>query len=94
MLLFFTPLAEQGLEQIGDYIANKSPKRAISFIAELKTQCHKICMNPEGYRIRPELSARMRSCAYGRYVIYFESEDQQLTVIRILHGARDVLNKF
>ena len=71
MRLFVTPLAEQDLEEIGDYIAQDNPKRAISFIMKLHEQCRKICINPEGYRRRSELSDDLRSCAYGNYVIFF-----------------------
>ena len=39
MRLFVTPLAEQDLEEIGDYIAQDNPKRAVSFIMELHEQC-------------------------------------------------------
>lgn len=93
MNLFFTLLAEKDLEEIGDYIAIDNPRRAISFIAELRGQCRKICLNPEGYRNRTELSEKIRSCAFGKYVIFFEAEDQQITIIRILHGARDLKEK-
>jgi toxin ParE1/3/4 len=49
----FTPLAEADLEQIGDYIAQDSPRRALSFIRELRDQCRKIAAAPLSYRERP-----------------------------------------
>lgn len=94
MQLLFTPLAEQDLEAIGDYIAQDNPMRAGHFVAELWAQCQKICLNPVGYRRRPELSDDLRSCAHGNYVIFFESTQDQVTVIRILHGARDIPQEF
>ncbi len=94
MQLLITPLAQQDLEEIGDYIAQDSPKRAVSFILELQAQCQKICINPAGYRRRPELSDDLRSCAHGNYVIFFESTDDQVTIVRVLHGARDLPGEF
>lgn len=94
MRLLITPLAEQDLEEIGDYIALDNPKRAVSFVQELQTHCQKICLNPAGYRSRPELSDDLRSCAHGNYVIFFESTDDQVTIIRVLHGARDIPGEF
>ncbi|MGB4347683.1 MAG: type II toxin-antitoxin system RelE/ParE family toxin [Burkholderiaceae bacterium] len=94
MRLFITPLAEQDLEQIGDYIAQDNPKRANSFVNEMLAQCRKICLKPAAYRLRPELSNELRSCAHGRYVIFFESSEEQVTIIRILHGARELSTKF
>ena len=34
--------------------------------------------------------ALMRSCAHGNYVIFFESTTEQVIIVRILHGARDI----
>jgi len=56
MRLLITPLATHDLEEIGDYIVQDNPQRAASFIAELRAQCEKICLNPAGDRRRPELS--------------------------------------
>ena len=90
MQLLITPMAARDLEEIGDYIAQANPTRAGSFVAELRAQCQKICRNPAGYRQRPELSDNLRSCAHGNYVIFFEATTEQVIIIRILHGARDV----
>jgi toxin ParE1/3/4 len=94
MQLLITPLAARDLEEIADYIALDNPNRAGSFVAELRAHCQKICLNPLGYRRRPELSDNLRSCAHGKYVIFFESTTQQVTIIRILHGARDIPDIF
>ena len=59
-------------------------------MADLHAQCEMICLNPSGYRRRPELSGGLRSSAHGNYVIFFESTTDLVTIIRILHGARDI----
>ena len=41
--------------------------RALSFVRELRTQCQRITLNPPGYRLRPELGDRIRSCAHGHH---------------------------
>ena len=89
MLLLFTPLAEQDLESIAEYIAADNPLRAINFVREMRQQCQRIALNPPGYRLRPELGERLRSCAYGHYVIFFEASPREVPVVRVLHGARD-----
>lgn len=83
------PSAVADLESIGDYIARDNPRRARSFVAELRRQCAKIATNPGGYRLRPELSAGIRSCAYGNYVMFFTVEADCLSIVRILHGAME-----
>jgi len=90
MRLVFTLLAEQDLEAIGDYIAADSPKRAVSFVRELRQQCQRIAQNPLGYRLRSELAEGLRSCAYGHYVIFLKADSEEVGIIRILHGARDL----
>lgn len=94
MRLAFTPLAEQDLEAIADYIATNNPIRALSFVRELRAQCQRITLNPPGYRLRPELGDGIRSCAHGHYVIFFVSDHDTVKVVRILHGARDIPSVF
>lgn len=90
MRLAFTPLAEQDLEAIADYIAADNPARALSFVRELRAQCQRITLNPPGYRLRPELGDGIRSCAHGHYLIFFASDPDAVLILRILHGARDL----
>ncbi|MEF2253041.1 type II toxin-antitoxin system RelE/ParE family toxin [Ralstonia solanacearum] len=90
MRLAITPLAEQDLESIADYIAQDNPARAFTFVRDLRGQCERLVLNPPGYRLRPELGDGMRSCTYGRYVIFFVATPDEVIVIRILHGARDL----
>lgn len=90
MRVDFSPLAEQDLEAIGDYIAADNPRRALSFVQEIRAQCQRIARNPPGYRLRPELGDGIRSCVHGHYVIFFEADTHAVTIVRILHGARDL----
>lgn len=90
MRLEFQPQAERDLEEIGDYIAQDNPRRAISFLQELRAQCRKIMMAPQAYRPRPELGMGIRSSVYGNYVIFFTEDGHLLKIIRVLHGAMDI----
>ena len=94
MLLSITPLAAQDLEEIGDYIAQDNPLRSVEFLTELQSNCETICRNPEGYRLRQEFSKTMRSCSHGNYVIFYESDVKEVTIVRILHGGRDLQKIF
>lgn len=94
MRVTLSPLAERDLEAIGDYIAEDNPPRALSFIAELRTQCATIAKAPKAYRARPELGEGLRSCAHGNYVIFFTATKARLTVVRVLHGAMDMAAQF
>jgi toxin ParE1/3/4 len=84
-----SPLAEQDIESIGDYIALDNPHRALTFITELRNQCARIATSPKAFRARPELGENIRSCAYGNYVIFFQ-DVPTVRIVRVLHGAMDI----
>jgi plasmid stabilization system protein ParE len=69
MKLGISPLAEQDMEAIGDYIAQDNPVRAVSFTEELYQQCLLIAESPVIYKERPELGQSVRSCTYGRWAM-------------------------
>lgn len=82
--------SEIDLLEIGDYIAQDSPLRAVAFIRTLRKACDKIGRMPTGYRERPELGPGIRSSAVKRYVIFFVITDGEVLIVRVLHGARDI----
>jgi toxin ParE1/3/4 len=43
---WISPLAEQDMEAIGDFIAQDNPHRAQTFITELRNQCTRIAAAP------------------------------------------------
>lgn len=90
MRLELSPLSQLDLEAIGDYIALDSPTNALHFVQGMRDQCLKIARSPMAYVARPELGDGLRSCAYGRYVIYFRPTIEHVRIERILHSALDV----
>ncbi|PHI28474.1 type II toxin-antitoxin system RelE/ParE family toxin [Budvicia aquatica] len=90
MVLTLSPLAVQDLEEIGDYIADDNPVRALSCVNGLYQQCLLIGETPALYRQRPELGRGIRCCPYGRYLILFSVNTNDIRIQRILHGARDI----
>jgi toxin ParE1/3/4 len=94
MRVVFSVRAEHDLEEIGDYIAAENPSRAVSFIQEIQEQCSKIAMSPLAYIARAELGKDIRSCVHGRYLIVFRPSDEDVLIVRILHGARNLARLF
>ncbi|TYL41295.1 type II toxin-antitoxin system RelE/ParE family toxin [Dickeya sp. ws52] len=94
MNVSISPLAEQDIEAIGDYIAQDNPVRAMSFVESLYQQCILIGENPWLYRERPELGRSIRSCSYGRYLILYGTTETAVRIERVLHGARDIDSLF
>lgn len=94
MRTFLSRLAERDLEEIADYIARDDPRRALSFIDELRRQCARIADTPKAFSARPGLGAGVRSSPYGRYVIFFRASKDRVLILRVLHGVRDSASQF
>jgi toxin ParE1/3/4 len=91
----FTPLAEADLEAIADYIARDNPRRALTFVQELRERCAKIAEMPRAAPQRSELGEGVRVVTFGRYLIcYAERDGGQVVIERIVHGARSLRDLF
>lgn len=90
MKVVLTAEALSDLERIGDYIAQDNPLRARSFVAELLGKARGLADLPEGFPLVPRFAhLGIRPRLYGNYLIFYRVDAQQITVIHILHGARD-----
>ncbi|EGY27751.1 Plasmid stabilization system protein [Candidatus Regiella insecticola 5.15] len=92
MALILSPLAVEDIKEIGDYIAQDNPVRAVSFMDELYAQCQQIGEIPTMYPLRTALGKNIRCCPYGRYIILFSIDQCDIRIQRVLHSARDVEN--
>lgn len=92
--LEFTLLASQDLDEIHDYIAERSPQRALHFIDRLQKRCFSLADTPGQGRRRDELAAGLRSVAEGNYVIFYRRIEEGVMIMRVLHGARDIQSLF
>ena len=90
MKVVITTDALNDLEQIGDYIARDNPTRARSFVAELLAQARGIADFPERFPLVARYGDHgIRRRMHGAYLIFYRVEETRVTVIHILHGARD-----
>jgi toxin ParE1/3/4 len=90
MIVQFAPKARDDLLDIALYIARDNPKRAISFSGELEARCVKLAIFPLSCRLRPELGPDIRVLVFKRYLAIYRAVDDAITVLRIVHGARDL----
>ena len=88
--LRFTAQAERDLHEIGDFIAQDNPAIAAHFISALEERCRLLAAHPQMGRVRDELGSELRSVAHGRYVIFYRVVQDEVAIIRVLHGARDL----
>lgn len=87
--LRFAERAEDGVAEIGRYIAKSSPANAARFVARLQRLCRVLADHPFLGRARDDLIRGVRS-PFGRYVIFYRPLANGVEIIRIIHGARDI----
>jgi toxin ParE1/3/4 len=92
--LAFTPAARDDLLAIGAYIAEDDPVRADSFIAELEVKARQTTERPGSFPAREDISAGLRAAVHGRYLLLFREMDDEVLIVRIVHGARDLQRMF
>ncbi|HSI00930.1 MAG TPA: type II toxin-antitoxin system RelE/ParE family toxin [Reyranella sp.] len=90
MKVVFTEPAEADLEEIGDWIAQRNPTRAMSFAQELREACLGIGERASSYPlVRLRESDGIRRRVYGNYLIFYRVMLDAVEILHVLHGARD-----
>lgn len=84
----FSQRAEFDLEEIADYIARDNPRRALSFIGEIRERCLSLVTFPKAAPLREEFGAGLRMAPIGRYLIFYTVQPDAVRVERILPGER------
>lgn len=84
------PLAEADILEIWDYIAEDSLAEADRWLDALDEKLSLWATQPAMGRRREELAPGIRSFAFGRYVVFFQSLPDGMDVVRVLHSSRDV----
>jgi len=80
--------ADDDLEVIADYIACENPRRALTYIAEIRERCHTIISFPEAAPLREEFGIGVRMIPFGRYLLFYTVHPEYVRIERILAGER------
>jgi len=87
--------AEADLAEIWEYIARDSPENATRFVRGIRETCNAtLAYNPRIGRRRADLAPRLRSFVVQDYVILYRPIDDDVEVVRVLHGSRDIESLF
>lgn len=87
-----TRRAETDLDDIWLHIALENPVAADGVIDAIIAHARSVATQPLAGRARPELAAELRSFPEGSYVVYYEPMSDGVRIVRVLHGARDVVD--
>jgi toxin ParE1/3/4 len=78
------------MESIAEFIGRDNPARAGSFSDELAQKIEAIAERPLSFPARADLKPNLRSALHGNYLIIFRVLEDELDVLRVVHGARDI----
>lgn len=89
--VLLTRSAQTDLLEAWLFIAEENPQAADRLLDKLDKEAHGLAFQPLMGRGRPELGTGVRSWPTSTpYVLFYLPEDDGITVLRVLHHARDV----
>jgi toxin ParE1/3/4 len=89
-----TPRAEKDLVAIGRHIAMDNPRAAARMLERFQESFDIIARFPNGGTARDELAEGLRSFPVGNYLIFYLPFSDGVSVVRVLHGARNLRRIF
>ncbi len=84
------PSAHSDLESIYRFVAKDDVLAADRLFERLDGCCHALADFPRRGAARLELGKGLHSWSVGRYIIFYRLLENVVTVIRVVHGARDL----
>lgn len=90
MKVRLSPNALDDLARIGDWIQRDNPRRAASFVEELRAACRELGTFPRAFPAFPQFGPNARRRVHGNYLIVYDVEPDWVTVLTVVHGARDL----
>jgi toxin ParE1/3/4 len=94
MKVVVSDAADKDLLQIYSYVVEHNPRAAESLLGEIDTKFQNLARFPFIGRARPSLREGIRSVVVGSYVILYTVDRSAITVVRVLHGRRDIDAEF
>ena len=89
MQLELSGFVEGDLDDIAAFIAEDNPRRAVTFIQEIRAKFRDIQRQPLLYQLRPDIGPEARLDTVGRYAILFRLVDgKKVRIERVVFGGR------
>ncbi|MBS1816538.1 MAG: type II toxin-antitoxin system RelE/ParE family toxin [Acidobacteria bacterium] len=89
-----TSEARSQVDEIGDFVAEESVDAALRVLDALEDAFRRLAEMPEIGHLREDLTDRpVKFWSVFSYLIVYDPASRPLTVLAVLHGARDVANR-
>jgi toxin ParE1/3/4 len=89
-----TPRADQDLEELWFFIAQDDPAAADRWIDTLEEKIRLLADNPLMGPARPDIARELRYHPVGNHLLLYRVIQGGIEIVRVVHGARDLLNLF
>ncbi len=89
-----TPRAETDLEEIWLAIALDNASAADRLLRKIAAKLERLADFPDMGSSRPEIAPSAKILVEGNYLILYESVGNDIEVVRVVHGARDLRDLF
>jgi toxin ParE1/3/4 len=81
-------LAETDVASIVEYIAAYNLDAALRFVDRLTDPFGLLAVQPELGEIYGEPERRVRRMVVDSYIVFYQHLDEEVLIVRVLHGAR------
>ena len=89
-----TPRADQDLEELWFFIAQDDPAAADRWLDTLEEKIALLADNPLMGPARPDIARELRYHPVGNHLLLYRVIQGGIEIVRVVHGARDLLNLF
>jgi len=89
MHVFRSKRAERDLDEIWLPIARDNPRAADKMLDEFEARTALLRDHPRIGRLRPDIAAGVRHLVVGNYLILYRVSDDEVEIVRYVHGRRD-----
>ena len=90
MRLELSALVEGDLDRIAATIAKDNPRRAITFIQDIRARFATVGRDPLIFQLRPDIGEAACMASVGRYAILVRVTGDVVRVERVVWGGRDL----
>jgi toxin ParE1/3/4 len=89
-----TPRADQDLEELWFFIAQDDPAAADRWLDTLEAKIGLLADNPLMGPARPDIARELRYHPVGNHLLLYRVIQGGIEIVRVVHGARDLLDRF
>jgi toxin ParE1/3/4 len=89
-----SPRARIDMREINAYIGGRGGRAtAERFVDKIETAIAGLGIFPQSHSAQPHLGADIRLLMVNPYLVFYRVTDETVTVLRVLHGARNITKK-